>query len=667
MICIRPSLSRIICRSSALVSPWTQVRFATIVHGRNVGRQKGSKDHWTAERLQTNEKYPLTSALNEAIHPSLEPKKAARKRSLTSASSTWSGVHVRTQIVSPDLCDDVIKYIGHTLEQYKGCDILDINPGAGLWSQKIHEFLQPRSHVLLEPRYEKFETFLAPLLDAPDSKYSLVVKDPCDLDTYRTMVNEGAFPHQTPRDPQHPRAQEPNNTLLVIGSLVWDPRLPGLGFDSMAKQLFYHFAAAAPSNDLFHAYGLVRTLFWVQHDDFSPMIAESVAGMQKANRFLEMTHKMNVIVNAERTHRKIGRGSTGREPQYEIESTIHALKRGRETGMTLPQHRRQNIHDFAEEIEKASNGTGISRSFYIQNFLHDQQMAGNSTVGLLPESFIEHCEQGKLLLREYPDIHFERWIMALGKSTAPRPSLSGHPAKEPVISFFKRRSMLLNIAKVKGEVEALADIGEEMYLLECKIIDMEDGPEKDASMQRLKNLDDSWQHGVDHIAPNYSSAPLAEIDDRLAIRTPPYPRLQWDHRPFEPLIMSPSEVWPQNRLSLISSEPIPNAPSQDPDWLEWAQDFVFGLYSQPAMAINLSLDKMQHGLSDIIKDCPSLKDPKRGGRLQMHHLRVRMLTMEMIEELVAAYREWPFKAPGSDHNKYFRHKGAAQGYVGRVS
>ena len=138
---------------------------------------------------------------------------------------------------------------------------------------------------------------------------------------------------------------------------------------------------------------------------------------------------------------------------------------------------------------------------------------------------------------------------------------------------------------------------------------------------------------------------------------PPYPRLQWDRRPFVPLTMSPSEAWPQNRMSLILSEPIPRDQSRDIDWLEWVQDFIFGLYAQPHTAITEGLDKMQHGLSNIMKDCPALTDPKRGGRLQMHHLRVRMLTPEQIEELVTVYRKWPFKAPGSDHNKLFSHQG----------
>ncbi|KAF4535259.1 S-adenosyl-l-methionine-dependent methyltransferase [Lasiodiplodia theobromae] len=76
----------------------------------------------------------------------------------------------RADIVSPALCDDILSYIGPSLEKYKNCDIVDVNPGAGLWSSKIHDFLKPRRHLLLE--VDDFYTpCLQPLLDAPGSKY----------------------------------------------------------------------------------------------------------------------------------------------------------------------------------------------------------------------------------------------------------------------------------------------------------------------------------------------------------------------------------------------------------------------------------------------------------------------------------------------------------------
>ena len=128
------------------------------------------------------------------------------------------------------LADDVLKFYGKSLEIHKGCDILDINPGAGLWSQKLHEFLQPRSHVLMEPNSD-YKHFLDPLVNARDSKYKLVQKNTISLDSYKELVTENVFPEQTRVDPADNSGQDLNTTLLVIGTLAWDPVLPGLAFD----------------------------------------------------------------------------------------------------------------------------------------------------------------------------------------------------------------------------------------------------------------------------------------------------------------------------------------------------------------------------------------------------------------------------------------------------
>jgi transcription factor 1 len=506
--------------------------------------------------------------------------------------------------------------------------------------------------VLLEPRYDKFEEFLDPLLTAPGSRYSLVAGDPTVLQTYRDLITNGVFPHQTVLDADDPRAQEPNNTLLVTGSLVWDPRLPGLGFDSMAKQLAYHFATAAWTNDLFHAFGLVRTLLWVQAEDFSPMVADTVSSMQKTTRIMEMTQNTNVFVAPERPPRSVGRGSPGRDPQYEIESTVRALRRGREHGIELPPHRRADIHDFAEDIEQTSNGTGISSHSEMHNYLREQQLAGKNTVGLLSEGLIDHLEERKYIAKKYPEINLDP-DPKTKKRQKPPPD---HPHGAQISKFFKNIALTNLAFRNKALASSVADIGEKIYNLECKILRMKDGRRKDSAMAKLDELNKKWNHGVESQNTNYSKASATEVDDRNAIRSPPCPLLGWDDRPFEPIVMRNDEVWPRNRLSLISGEPIPRPLDDSSDFHEWVTDFVFGLYSTPSDAVNHALDKMQHGLSDIINECPSLKDPERGGRLQMEHLRVRMLTNEMIIELVKAYKNWPFKEPGSDQATYFKNK-----------
>ncbi|KAJ4331365.1 hypothetical protein N0V87_009209 [Didymella glomerata] len=565
--------------------------------------------------------------------------------------------------------DDVLKYYGKSLEMHKGCDILDLNPGAGLWSQKLHDFLQPRSHVLMEPTYERFKPFLDPLLDAPGSTYKLVQKPTTHLDHYAELVAENVFPEQTHVDPQDTTGQDLNKTLLVTGMLAWDPVLPGMAFDSMAKQLYNLFSAAIRTNDYFHTYGRVRTLLWVNSSDFEPVVAKSAAKFLKNNALLEMTQSMEVIVEGPRGPRGTGKGSPGRSPQYEVESTVRAMQRARTNGMTLPSHRQDTIHKIAAEIEEEYNGTGQIKYGWLYDYLLTKHKEGTTPTGLLNGQQFEHVDRLITLQAKYPDIDFE----AIGNARDPKKKKTwgffkgreDHPAREEVHAFSLAKSADRAAVAKLDQLEEIADIGEELYNKECAALRLADGtPKRDALLKQIENLDKQWEQATSRVATNYKAVPIVSLDDRISLRFPPYPRLQWDRRNFEPLTMQPEEAWPPTRLSLISSTPYARPPGETTDWYEWVHDFVYALYTAPSAPLPDALNKMQHGAAEIIANCPALTDPDKGGRLQMKHLRVRVLTSEMVEQLVQAYRDWPFKEPGSDHNKYFRWKGLTAGQGG---
>jgi transcription factor 1 len=550
-----------------------------------------------------------------------------------------------------------LNYIGHTLEQYKGCDILDISPGACLWSHKLHEFLEPRSHVLLESSPELFQPFLLPLLESPGSKYKLVTKSPLEVSSYRELVDEGVFPHQVRVDPSGPKAQELNKTLLVTGSLVWDPTLPGMGFDSMAKQLYSLFASAAWSNDAFHAYGPVRTLFWVQSDDFNQMIAKTTMNFRKQNRLLEATNDMKLVVNSGRVVRQSGKAAVGRAPQYEIESTIRALRSGKKGGYEFPEHRRDASHAYATLVEQASGGSGITRNEPMLELMQAQHLDGNVPVQFSSQNLLETVELWKELQSEYTDQPLILPLPVQEKLPSKPRVDKQHPAAAKVVKYNKNRATTTQLIKIQSQIEATADIGEELYQLELKALKMKDGPKKDDVLKQINDLNKAWNEALSKIPPNYQGAPVNELDDRINLRYPPRPRIQWDSRPFDPLIAREDEVWPRNRVSLIDATPIPRPVGDDPDWHEWVIDFIHGLYQDSTKSVLVALDNMQPGLSDIVKDCPSLTNPEKGGRLQLKNFRVRLLTMEMIVELARAYKDWPFKAPGTERSLYFRHRG----------
>jgi hypothetical protein len=102
MFRIRPLIQR---RSSVSVRPSSQLRYATVRHGRAIGRGAGVASHWSDGRLETHAQYPLTSALRDVLSPNMAPaKKKRNKEKQTLTETRGSTTHLRTQIVSARLC-----------------------------------------------------------------------------------------------------------------------------------------------------------------------------------------------------------------------------------------------------------------------------------------------------------------------------------------------------------------------------------------------------------------------------------------------------------------------------------------------------------------------------------------------------------------------------------
>lgn len=500
--------------------------------------------------------------------------------------------------------------------------------------------------MLVDSSPDQWDRWIKPLLEEPGSTYKVVQGDITLMETFDRLVDEGIFPHQKRVHPGEPDCQRPNDTLLVTGSLLWDPKLPGFGFDSMTKQLLLQYAEQAWKNSRFHAFGPVRSLLWVAHD-VRNIIPRSELHRGKYDFFLDTLGNNTEVVTQEHTARLAGRGTVGREPQHEIESLVGALQRGRDKGMELPAHRRDNVHDFADDIAGMTNGTGIMSAAEMQQYLKEQEYAGKSTVGINSERAIDSYKIEKEL-GETPDM----FKTSRKKGSIGNPNTISDAGKKASIL----RASVAHIKNIRSKTEKLANLGQEIYALECTILGLEEGTGKEEELAKLKTLQAEFDTGLQKITTNYRTAVWSEIDDRLAIRSP-VPRLAWDSRPFEPLIAKPEEVWPAMPVSLIDSTPRPLPTGKAPEWYDWLQDFAAALMiSPPTMSIVGALENLQHGATDLLAKAPSLTDPKKGGRLNLQQLRVRMLTVEMVEELCQAYREWPFRNPDANHTRYFRLK-----------
>ncbi|KAF2201326.1 S-adenosyl-L-methionine-dependent methyltransferase [Delitschia confertaspora ATCC 74209] len=585
--------------------------------GRPVGKTGFSK-----EQLETAEQYPLSQELAKNFVP-IVTHRGRKKHSYS-----------RPQIVSPELCDDVLSYIGPTLERHRGCDIIDINPGAGLWSSKLHEFLQPRKHILVESNPEIFEQHLKNLVEQPGSRYKLVTGDISKFEFFEDIMKEHIRPDQPPLDPNDPRINEPNDKLLVTGSLISNPIVPGYGIKSLVRQLLLYFNEIALTHGLFHSHGRARQLFWMNNEEVSSMLPKTIVQQHKLPIIMDRLCDITEVVASESTARGTGTGNLKRDASLELESVVRSLELGKKSGFELPAHRRTSFHDFADDVSAMTNGTGIITPAELLDYLREAEASGKSTAGLLNESLRELFKEEE-------------------KKTAG--SRGTRTKKGEQLSIL--RSTSLYVERSRETRWHVINLAEQIHKLECDILRTSNEAQKQELQSKLDTLESEYQTRASKLSSMNRGYLAGGFDDRLAVRSPTK-RLLWDRRPFEPLSSHPEEAWPKTRTALFDIMPraIPAGTANASEDFEYFKDLIQPLFDIPSLPLHQAVEGLAPGASELLKEVEALSDPEKGGRLNLNDFRVRMLTTEMVEQLSKAFREWPFRPPGSDHPNFFRSK-----------
>ncbi|TKA62753.1 hypothetical protein B0A55_10974, partial [Friedmanniomyces simplex] len=217
-------------------------------------------------RFTADKKYPVTQTLFDIFYKDHKGGRASTGSRVSKKDHYVADL--RNDVVSESLCDDTIKYLAPTLEQHKGCTIIDIHPGASVWSSKLHDFLQPKRHLLMEPEEKYFQPFIKPLLEKPGSTYrhtTLVGAHPREFwNNYEKVLGHPELAPMTALPKDDPALRKLDPTLLVIGNLARQYKVhhrnKSVSFGTLVLQQFGY---AGLANELFHKGGLVRMLLWL--------------------------------------------------------------------------------------------------------------------------------------------------------------------------------------------------------------------------------------------------------------------------------------------------------------------------------------------------------------------------------------------------------------------
>lgn len=487
--------------------------------------------------------------------------------------------------------------MGKSLDRHVGCDLVDLNPGSGLWSRKLHERLQPRKHILMEGDAELYSPFLSDLIAKENveliPKSGIVWKD-------LTQMLETRLDKQTLRQGDGP--PERNDTLLVTANLATNPTRKIFGYDSISTMVLHQFITSIHFSSLFQRYGRVRLLIWTNDEEKRRVLPRALSRRKRLAFQTELA--------CEWVHEVVGLDNGNLDSNYlrddwiNIESAYATLERMQAQNLVMPPGREPQHH-----LDALANPSLIG-----------QRLAGTHPP-LFKRPYLDELEE----LRAGADGEVD---------------LAGADAKQTKI----RARFLVTRQKI-------ADRDAEIYLNLLQTRDKLYNKARSRRASTFANLSKSWLDQVSTLKKNASNE-FALIRDNYHLFRQSPPVMLWDRRAFEPLVPQPSEFFPRSPCTLIDIQP----KAMNPLFLQYGPSSTrsgdmsdimlrawFSHLSHPAPH---AMHAVWAGFGDSLEACPSFFDSALGGSPipgGQGAITARSINERQWSEVVQAWMDWPFR------------------------
>ncbi|EXJ88882.1 hypothetical protein A1O3_01946 [Capronia epimyces CBS 606.96] len=522
----------------------------------------------------------------------------------------------RTEITSEELCDDVVDRLRPTLPAPHTCDLIDINPGTGRWSRKLHAVLQPRRHVLVEPALPSYSDHLTPLLDAKNSKYR-----------HASLLEDALRPasgllskHVTDQANNSTDLAQTNSSLLITANMSGVNLKTSNYWGTQSRKFFDDlYLSLWRTRSNIHRYGLVRLMVWIPDDEKDAYIPRTVSARRKQSVMLEASHHI-VEVAGTSTHTKSTR--LRRWPDLDLEDSAIVAAREEAAGSRTPASRRDrpplphllSVEPIPKEIRKVEFTTDAD---WVPRFLElEQRLRRTDAAWFKKYGYVKYPPRGGLAtadrrgwreLRRRARTAYNTHMKAVGLIKEERELIS------------EWRKLLLSSADHSVEEKE-----EEQLKTRASSLDL-----------RIKKLNRT----------NRSFAEKATDDCRAYDMVPPV--MAWNRREAEPLIVQNGEFDPRDRpMALLDVTPRPEFLERidTHDKMVCFGHVVRQLVPYFAKSVSEGLKTLVHeSIDDFVATVPGIRDVTKGGWYDLSALRVRALPAEMFVEIALAYERWPFR------------------------
>ncbi|KAJ1326114.1 mitochondrial transcription factor 1 [Microdochium nivale] len=533
---------------------------------------------------------------------------AAAKKSKPRARKGVTGDKSRVNIAGEGLCDDIISYVGAGLERHRGCDLIDLYPGTGVWSRKLNDFLQPRSHILLEPDEKLYQPFLQPLLDRPGTV--LVPKSGIMWKELETVLTPEFLPHQKVREGDE--RWERNDTLLVTANLASHPRKRFNSFDSLAKLVHHQLVESIRTSTLFQRYGQVRMLIWSRTDDTGSLLPPQIQKRKKSaiatELYCEWVREVCTVAANDTSF-------FGRDYSIDLYLGAKILKQMSEAGMKVPPGRETQM--YTEVKQALDEGAAFD-------------LPGTKTP-IYKRAFTEELEGLEAL----------KASGKMQKHTAESNTLSNHRYR--LKSEQKRSEQMLELSlsldAAQEKIAALEAAGKsstnvaQSFVAEWEI-------QMRSGLRAIPTIFIPYRHNL-----------------HIARQNPPV--LHRDRRVYEPLAIRKSDFFPQVECNLIDFQPKPvhqvfRGSGAESNRAGHVMELITGfMMMSSGHSVDRVLNSMWPGAAEyIMPRWKSARDPAQGGvpdiPSKLAQLTPRLLNARQWEELLELWMEWPFRPEFSE-------------------
>ena len=488
----------------------------------------------------------------------------------------------------------------------------------------------------MEPEERYIEPYVKPLLDQPGSTYRHTYLAGAHSkrywDSYRQLYEDPSLLPPRPALPAgDPKLRQLDTSLLVIGNLErsYDNRRT-----DTASLLLHQMPYNALSNELFQRSGLVRMLWWIPERLKHHVLPRSPFLRSPFSQGIEMGAEPTEVAGVKSVQdlQDAHAHSRRRAAIYNRMAIDDVAKRMQAAGMSAPKGRELLgvDHDKGVEVTEDSHKSPL-----------------HPTATTIAELEADISKVKDRLARIQECCHNRRL-----RGAAKLLETLEYPQCIPMLERYIEKSKL---PLDRGPL--LMDLSLRILNLEASYKDLEDSTASDttsrSALEALKpailHLDDATQDFATFFSHHQGEALHDLNEEQLAFYTTP-PLTPFSRRAYEPLKLSEKDFFPpSNNLALLDLTPktrdlsVPDL-ADSREGVRVCAEMLRALYATRNRGVVDALNGFAvNAGNDLVPMVPAISDVRRGGRLNPNRVRAKMLSEEMVEGLVKAFFEWPFR------------------------